>query len=81
MKILTVSDLNENQTAKYNRFVAENAGKRIVIEWHSGDPRSAYRYYNAGCRTHVAAESIGYSNGCSSARGNYHSTWAVAYEN
>ena len=80
MKNLTVADLNKWQLAKYNRFAAEHTGKRIVIEWRSGDYRTAYRYYRAACRTQVAARVIGYSNGCSSSPGNYHSTWAVAYD-
>lgn len=78
-KNLEIADLNARQTELYNQFTAENPGRIIKIEFRLGDFRAAYRYYCAKCRTHEAMKCIGYSNGCSASRGNYHSTWAVAY--
>jgi hypothetical protein len=78
MKNLTINDLNTRQLSLYNQFKSQSSG-RVAIEWHSGDPRAAYRYYRASCRTHKNVTQIGRSNGCSASRGNYHSTWAVEY--
>jgi hypothetical protein len=79
MRTLTTSDLTKQQKRKFDSFVAQSNGQQVVIERHSGDPRTAWRYYAAKCRTHTDAYCIGRSNGCATSRGNYHSTWAVAY--